>query len=449
MSSIERPRFACALGGVLSTVTALPGAVPIIHAAAGCGGSLAASQQSGNGFLGAGYCGGLALPSSNVSENEIVFGGEDRLQEQIRNTLEMIEAGLYVVATGCMTEIIGDDAQNVSAAFRRQGHPVVAVAAGGFIGNAYKGYELTLEALFREQVRPDRPKDQKLINLWGLVPGLDPFFRGDLIELKRLLERIGIRANTFFGDGETLDSLAEAGAAAANIVLSRAYGLEAAALFEELHGTPYRTADLPIGPTATAEFLRSAAGLAGVDSEAVERTISEETQQYYRFIERAADLYTDLDLQHHAVIVGNANYTYPVTRFLAEDLGWLPELAVITDPLPEELQAALRGCFTGMAGVKPPTLVFESGTVAIERHLAEHWPAPSQDRYVHRLSPAFILGSSLERELAAGIGAKTLSISYPIFNRVILDRGYAGFRGGLHLVEDLLDVQVAGGGRYS
>lgn len=34
---IEAPRFSCALGGALNTVTAIEGLVPIIHAGPGCG----------------------------------------------------------------------------------------------------------------------------------------------------------------------------------------------------------------------------------------------------------------------------------------------------------------------------------------------------------------------------------------------------------------------------
>ena len=99
MACIERPRFSCAMGGALSAINALPGVVPIIHAAAGCGGNLFSCQQM-SGYLGAGYGGGLSMSSSNVTENEIVFGGESRLQEQIAHTLEVIEATLFVVVTG-------------------------------------------------------------------------------------------------------------------------------------------------------------------------------------------------------------------------------------------------------------------------------------------------------------------------------------------------------------
>lgn len=75
MPYIERPRFSCTLGGALQTITSLPGAVPIIHAASGCGGNLFSTQQAA-GLYGSGFCGGLSMPSSNVSEKEIIFGGK-------------------------------------------------------------------------------------------------------------------------------------------------------------------------------------------------------------------------------------------------------------------------------------------------------------------------------------------------------------------------------------
>ena len=56
-------------------------------ASAGCGQNLHIAINSGGGYLGGGYCGGNSLPSSNVVERDIVFGGEERLREQIKSTL--------------------------------------------------------------------------------------------------------------------------------------------------------------------------------------------------------------------------------------------------------------------------------------------------------------------------------------------------------------------------
>ena len=61
---IDRPRYSCGLGGALATIRA---------------------------FLGSGYCFGQALPNTNVIESNIIFGGEDRLREQIQNTLKIMD----------------------------------------------------------------------------------------------------------------------------------------------------------------------------------------------------------------------------------------------------------------------------------------------------------------------------------------------------------------------
>jgi nitrogenase molybdenum-iron protein beta chain len=56
----------------------------------------------------------VSTPSTNVAEKEIIFGGEGRLEEQIRTTVELIDGDLYVVISGCQVEMIGDDIRMVA-----------------------------------------------------------------------------------------------------------------------------------------------------------------------------------------------------------------------------------------------------------------------------------------------------------------------------------------------
>jgi nitrogenase molybdenum-iron protein beta chain len=142
------------------------------------------------------------------------------------------------------------------------------------------------------------------------------------------------------------------------------------------------------------------------------------------------------------VVVGDANYAGALTRFLADDLGWLPELSVCTDPLGEEERLRLtEGLSTLEYGAN---LVFETDASQVIGHLRKKWPAGNGATYHHAFSPAFVVGSSLERELAQSLGAGHLSVSFPVANRAIIDRGYTGFRGGLRLIEDLISAIVAG-----
>ena len=82
---IEQPRQVCALGAQQS-VLAIDRAIPIIHGGPGCGLKLFGGLAFYNGFQGSGYAGGNAIVSSNMGENEVVFGGEKRLDELIEWT---------------------------------------------------------------------------------------------------------------------------------------------------------------------------------------------------------------------------------------------------------------------------------------------------------------------------------------------------------------------------
>lgn len=440
---VDRPRYTCALGGAVGTLISLPRVVPILHAAAGCGGNIANALNGAAGYLGSGYCSGQALPSSNVYENEIVFGGESRLIEEIENTLKVVDGDLYVVVTGCMVEMIGDDARSVAKKFTGHRAPVLAVDTGGFKGNSFKGYDLVLGMLFREFVLKSQPKNPKLLNLWGIVPIQDVFWKGNLRVLKELLTKLGYQVNTFFGESETLQNLRNAGGAVLNIVVSDTAGVEPARIFEEEHGVPFISVPFPIGAHGTGRFLQMVGEALGIGETQINQLIQDEKRQFYSYLERLADVYNDLDLQRYAVIVGDSNYTQALTRFLADDLGWLPELVVITDLLAETEQQRVAARFGDYLSPIKPELVFDSDTSSVKRHLSNHWPQNHNQRYYDGFNPAFIIGSAFERDLAESLGTPHLSVTYPISNRVVLDRAYAGYSGALRLTEDLLSALVS------
>jgi nitrogenase molybdenum-iron protein beta chain len=441
---IERARYMCSLGGAVGTVTALPNAIPILHAASGCAGNFAWTQNGGSALQVGGYCGSLTVPSSNVQENEVVFGGEERLREQIQNTLKVIEGDLYIVVTGCVPEIIGDDIFSVVNDFRREGAPVIGAVTGGFRGNSYWGYDLVLQALIKDYLEKDLPKVTGKVNLWGVVPYMDPFWRGNLEGARHLLELLGLEVNSFFTPADSLESIRRAGEAELNVVISDVYGQGAVKLFSDQHGTPSITLPLPVGVSASEEFLRVVGEALGLESLRVEAVISREKKQYYQILEPLTDCWNDLDLQRYAVVVGDANYAVALTRFLADDLGWLPVLTVCTDQLQEDEQRALAGRVENLSSGFTTNLVFETDGSQVQGHLNRVWQPSQGQKYYNAFSPAFVVGSSFERELAQQLGAPHLSVSFPVANRAVLDRSYTGFRGGLRLAEDLISAVVAG-----
>ncbi|AEF80216.1 nitrogenase component 1 [Leadbettera azotonutricia] len=444
---IERPRYFCSFGGALSTLEALPETIPVLHAAGGCAGSIAWGQNGGSGLQVGGYCGGLAVPSSNIGEKEVIFGGSNRLTQEIRNTLEVMDGRLFVVITSCVTEMIGDDVQAVVSEINSEIEEkeidagLVFARTGGFKGNSYYGYDIVLSAIANQYVQKPIKKAKGLVNIFGIVPYMDSFWRGNLEGVRKTLELLGLKVNTFFTDEDSLDGLKKSGEAELNIVVSDLYGIEAAQAYKDRFGVPYIVSSLPVGPTASANLLRQTASALQLDID-VERIIENENRKFYRYLEPLTDLYFDADLQRYAVIVADVNYAVAVTRFLFDDLGWIPVLTQFTEILNEDQQKNLAAKLSGPGGINP-LAVFDTNASETGRYLLDIYPRRETDLYVDSLTPAFVIGSSLERDLALKLGAPHLSVSFPVANRAVLNRGYTGFSGGLTLAEDLLSAAVA------
>jgi nitrogenase molybdenum-iron protein beta chain len=352
------------------------------------------------------------------------------------------------VITSCVTEMIGDDVQavvnEVQAENRSRGRhtdaSLVFARTGGFKGNSYYGYDIVMSAIVDQFVQKPVGTKKGTVNVLGIVPYMDSFWRGNLEGVRKTLELLGLKVNAFFTGEDTLDAVRESGAAELNVVVSDVYGIETAEAYRDRFGIPFVSESLPIGPTASAKLLRSVAEALKLDVD-VESVIEGENRKFYRFLEPMVDLYFDADLQRYAVIVADINYAVGITRFLFDDLGWIPALTQFTEILTPEQQERLAAKLEG--GGLNPLVVFDTNASEAGKYLLSLYPRRETDLYVDTLTPAFVIGSSLERDLALKIGAPHLSVSFPVANRAVLNRGYTGFAGGLTLAEDLISVAVA------
>ncbi|MFZ2950229.1 MAG: nitrogenase component 1, partial [Desulfuromonadaceae bacterium] len=193
---------------------------------------------------------------------------------------------------------------------------------------------------------------------------------------------------------------------------------------------------------STAAFVREVAELLSLDKDKVEKILAGEKDSYYHFFNRIGDSYADLDFQRYLVIVADTTYAIALASFATHELGWLPELVAITDPTDEEDQPAIVRRFDGKLADPDKTVAFETDSSQITSRLFERWPKPDGSKYYQPFNPAFVIGSRLDRDFADSIGAGHLSVSYPISNRLVLDRAYAGFHGALSLIEDIFSVLV-------
>lgn len=430
----ENPRFSCALGGAIPSVAAIHRAIPVLHSGPGCGMQLFNGQNYVAGYQGYGYVGGSAVPSTNTYEREVIFGGEKKLRQVLTSTLEIMDGDLFVVLTGCASEIIGDDVGTIVSDFRAslesEGRAIAFAATGGFKGNGYYGYDRVFEALATQIVRPSR-RLRRTVNLLGVVPSQDLFWQGNLEELARLLGRLGLRVNTFLTGRQGLETVRQSSAAALNVILSPYLAEGAAKIYADRFGVPsLRFSSVPVGPTATAEFLRQVAQRLKIGDATLAKVTEEENAYAYEYFDKSSLVVTGFSIQHRFAIIGDAATVIGITRFLANDFSQLPAIAVITDAPPEESRELITRELTTLEYGDPPQVVFAP----------DLW---SVHEAVRKVSPTIILGSSLDKDLAEELGVQHKSVSFPVTDRLVLNRTYAGYRGSVTLVEDFVEPGLA------
>lgn len=428
---VEQIRHVCMLGA-FESVLAIKRAVPIIHAGPGCGAKLWTTLGMQNGCQGSGYVGGHAIPCTNASEQEVVFGGSDRLREVIGNTFNVIDGDLFVVMTGCTSDIVGDDVGEITRKFQRQGKPIVYIESGGFKGSNLEGHELVIDAIIDQYLKPSKEVETGLVNIWSVVPYQNTFWSGDIEQLKALISSIGLKPNVIFGLEGGIEALNKIPKAQFNLLISPWVGLKNVKKLNEKFGTPYlHYPALPIGPTETGKFLRTVAEFAGISSSKVEEVIQRQEDRYFYYIERAADniLETRL-LPRRFVTIADSLYALGISRFLTNDLGLIPEKQFITDGTPIEYQNSVASEFESFTANITAETVFTSDGGFVEEEL----------RKIKFRSRPLILGSGWERVVAKDLKAYHLSVSTPISDHMILNKSYVGYDGSLHLTEDIYSV---------
>ncbi len=428
---IEQIRNVCALGA-LQSVAAIERAIPIIHAGPGCGQKLWSALSSGNGFQGSGYAGGHSVPCSNSTENEIVFGGEQKLRDTIENSLKVMDGDLFVVLTGCTADIVGDDTGDVVRQFKNNGVPIVHVETGGFKGNNYFGQELLWDALIDQFLEEPDGVEPGLVNVWSVLPYQDPFWTGTLHTIGRLLEAIGLIPNLIYGPGQGVPSLRRIPAARFNLLLTPWLGLRTVKGLEERFGTPFfHYPALPVGATETGRFLRAVAKYAGIAPETVETAIRSEESRYYYYMERAADLFFETRFKPgHFITIADSGFALGLSRFLVNDLGLIPEAQFVTDNVPDEHRERIEAEFNDSEAGIPSPVIFTTDGGTIREVI----------RGLKFRERPLILGSTWDKVITRELQGYPLSISLPVSDRLVLNRTYAGYDGGLTLAEDIYTV---------
>lgn len=175
--------------------------------------------------------------TTNMNEQDIIFGGEKHLYKAIQEVVEKYNPAAVFVYQTCVPAMIGDDLEAVcKAAAKKLGKPVVPVNVPGFVGSKNLGNKLAGEVLLdyvigTEEPEETTPYDINIIGEYNLS--------GELWQVKPLLDELGIRILACIsGDAKYHEIARSHRARAAMMVCSKAM-INIARKMEERYGIPF------------------------------------------------------------------------------------------------------------------------------------------------------------------------------------------------------------------
>ena len=224
---------ACVYCGARVVLNPITDAYHIVHGPIGCAsytwdirGSLTSdSEVFRNSF------------STDLREQDIIFGGEKKLEGAIEEIVKTYKSELIFVYATCVVGVIGDDIDAVCRNMsEKHGIKIIPVKSSGFAGNKSTGYKATCNAILDLVEEGNEPivKSKTKVNYMG-----DFNLAGEIWILTDYLKEIGLEVETKITGDSTFRELKNAKNSALNIVQCAGSMIYLAKEFEDRYKIPF------------------------------------------------------------------------------------------------------------------------------------------------------------------------------------------------------------------
>lgn len=224
---------ACVYCGARVVLNPITDAYHIVHGPIGCAsytwdirGSLTSdSEVFRNSF------------STDLREQDIIFGGEKKLEGAIEEIVKTYKSELIFVYATCVVGVIGDDIDAVCRNMsEKHGIKIIPVKSSGFAGNKSTGYKAACNAILDLVEDGDEPivKSKTKVNYMG-----DFNLAGEIWILTDYLKEIGLEVETKITGDSTFRELKNAKNSALNIVQCAGSMIYLAKEFEDRYKIPF------------------------------------------------------------------------------------------------------------------------------------------------------------------------------------------------------------------
>jgi len=255
---------ACVYCGARVVLNPITDAFHIVHGPIGCASytwDIRGSLSSGDDIYRNSF-------STDLREQDVIFGGEKKLEAAIEEVAKQYHPKLIFVYATCIVGVIGDDVDAVCKKMsKKYNMHVIPVKSPGFSGNKSTGYRLACNAIMEVLNHyKEQPKVQG-INILG-----DYNLAGEMWIIKNYMKEIGIPVvSTFTGDS-SYESMKRASSASLNVVQCAGSSTYLANRMEEEMRIPYIKVSFFGIEDTTSSLIRIAEALS--DEQAEERAIA-------------------------------------------------------------------------------------------------------------------------------------------------------------------------------
>ncbi len=373
--------------------------------------------------------------TSSFTEGASVFGGQANLLQAVTNMFAIYDPDVVAVHTTCLSETIGDDIPQILRKARDEGKipsgkVLIHANTPSYIGSHVTGFANMVKGMV-DYLAESTGQAQRQVNI---IPGwVEP---GDMRELKRLADEMGIETilfpdtsdvldapqtgthRMFPKGGVTVDALRSTGDSTGTIALGRFASGPAARALDVKCKVPCELLELPIGLRATDRFIDTLRKMARVD---VPDTVTDERGQLI-------DVITDMHQYFHGkrvAIWGDPDQLVSLTEFCI-DLDMQPVYILTGTPAGKKFERRIADL---LEGCRHETKVRQGACADL--YLMHQW--------IKNEPVDLIIGNTYGKYIARDEDVPFVRFGFPIMDRI--GHSYfptVAYRGGIRLLEMVL-----------
>ena len=326
------------------------------------------------------------------------LGGDtaELFKTAVRDSYERFKPQAMIVGASCTAELIQDDPGGLARALALP-IPIIPLELPAYQKKENWGAAETFYQLCRTLAggkasvagtpRPSRPSDRApCCNILGPT-ALGFRHRDDVKEISGLLARLGIAVNVVAPLGASPADITRLGEADFNVVLYPEIAAPAAQWLQRTFGQP-ATRTVPIGVSATREFIGEVAELAGIDAAPL---LQREDSRLPWYSSSVDSTYLT---GKRVFVFGDGTHVLAAMRIANEELGFkVVGVGTYSREFARDVRAAAE-----RNGIEA---LITDDYLDVEQRIAE-------------LQPELVLGTQMERHVAKRLGIPCAVISAPV-----------------------------------